>query len=103
MMQAKDVRVWALVGTIITDLLMLLFWILSGHWGFFWCFICINVSVLIWEVINNFFLYGKTLSTEVKDKIEKGGEKRIYSYLAILFMFLSIAFLAVHLGWVEWK
>jgi len=78
---------------------MQLFWVLGGHWGFFWAFNCIIASVLFWEVWNVFFGYKKTLSTEVTIKIREGGKKRIYMWLATLFMSLSIGFLHLHLVW----
>jgi len=97
-MTPKQKRSLALILTIVFDILMLLFWALSNHWGFFWCFVTINISVLAWEVINNFWLYGKTLSTETTHKIVEGGKRRVYIYLAITFMLLSMTALAFHLG-----
>lgn len=99
-MDKSLVRKIALGFTVLFDVAMLTFWALAGHWGFFWCFITINAAVIIWEIINSLWLYGKTLSTEAKHKIEESARKRAFIYLAIIFMCLSIGALAVHLGWV---
>lgn len=87
-----------LIACLVCYAAMQTMWALLGHWGFFWTFIAIVACVLAGEVVNVNWLYGKTLSTEVTRKIEEG-KKRIYAYLACLFMCLAIAFLALHLVW----
>jgi|GEM_PF-3661720 len=96
---AQKMRQVFLIGCLISYVLMQIFWALGGHWGFFWAFISILAAVLIWEIINVTILYKKTLSTEVTIKIRDGGKKRIYMYLATLFMSVAIALLHLHLIW----
>ena len=98
MLNGKLMRQVWLIACLICYIAMQTFWALLGHWGFFMAFIGIVLIVLVFEVINVKFLYGKTLSTEVTKKIEEG-KRRIYAYLASLFMCLAIAFLALHLVW----
>jgi len=97
-LSAKKMRQVWLIACLVCYVAMQTFWALLGHWGFFCTFIAIVACVLIGEVINVRWLYGKTLSTEVTKKIEEG-KKRIYAYLASLFMCMAIAFLALHLVW----
>lgn len=98
MPEAKNMRQIWLLCCLACYVAMQAFWVLSHHWGFFWAFICIVASVLIWEVINVKKLYGKTLSTEVTEAIQDS-KIRIYAYLAVLFMCLAINFLGLHLVW----
>lgn len=100
-MNDSIVRKVALGFTIFFDILMLICWALASHWGFFWCFVSINVVVIVFEILNNFIWYGKTLSTEAKHKIENDRKKRFFIYGALVFMCSSIFALAVHLGWVR--
>jgi hypothetical protein len=99
-MNASEMRKFWLVVTIALYVAMQVFWALAGHWGFFWCFVTILIAVLVWEVINNFWMYGKTLSTEVTHKIKEGGKRRAFLYAAITLMVASMTALAFHLGWV---
>ena len=99
-MSPSMVRKIALAATIFFDVAMLIFWALAKHWGFFWCFVAITVIVLVFEVLNVFVWYGKTLSTEAKHKIEQGGRNRAFIYLAISCMLLAMLSLSLHLGWV---
>jgi uncharacterized paraquat-inducible protein A len=95
---AKKMRQIFLIACLVSYVAMQTMWALLGHWGFFGTFVAIIICVLIGEAINVKWLYGKTLSTEVTKKIEEG-KKRIYAYLAGLFMCLAIFFLFLHLVW----
>lgn len=94
---ASWLRKFFLVLVIITDVLMLLFWWLGGHFTFFWVFIGINVCVLVGEVVNSLWVYKKTLSTQVTKTVEQGGKKAIFSYSAVILLVLTMVFLALHL------
>lgn len=94
---ASFLRKFFLVLVIITDVLMLLFWWLGGHFTFFWVFIGINVCVLVGEVVNSLWVYKKTLSTQVTKTVEQGGKKAIFSYSAVILLVLTMVFLALHL------
>ena len=97
-MDKSMVRKIALGLTIFFDVTMLAFWALAGHWGFFWTFAGITLVVIVFEVVNSLWWYGKSLSTEAKHKIEAGGKTRTLIYLAIICMCLAIGSLADHLG-----
>ncbi len=77
---------------------MLAMWWLAGINGLFLMFIAVNVVVIVFELLNVFWWYGKTLSTEAKHRIEESKQKRIFAYLALFFMLLTMSFLAIHLG-----
>lgn len=94
---ASFLRKFFLVLVIITDVLMLLFWWLGGHFTFFWVFIGINVCVLVGEVVNSLWVYKKTLSTQVTKTVEQGGKNAIFSYSAVILLVLTMVFLALHL------
>lgn len=87
-----------LIACLISYVAMQTFWVLMGHWGFFWAFICIVIVILIWEVINVKKLHGKTLSTQTTQAI-RDGANRVNAYLAVILMCLAIGFLALHLVW----
>jgi len=92
------IRKIALVGMLIADVSMLGLWWLADIKGLFWMFVVINIVVIAFELINNFWWYGKTLSTEAKHKITESKAKRAYAYLALLAMMITMSFLAIHLG-----
>ena len=92
------IRKLALVVMIVADIVMLGFWWMAGNYAFFWTFVAITGCVIVGELYNVFFGYGKTLSTEAKHTIERGGIKRAYIYCALIFLGVAIAALIVHLG-----
>jgi len=101
-MTGKQIRSWSLIGMIIADVGMLAFWWLGGHYTFFWVFVGISLCVVVGEIVNTLWVYGKTLSTQTKHAINEGGSKRLYTYLAIAFLGVAIASLIIHLG-VAWN
>lgn len=94
---ASWLRKFFLVLVIVFDLLMLLFWWLGGHFTFFWVFVGINVCVLVGEVVNNLWVYHKTLSTQVTKTMEAGGKKAVFSVFAVILLVLTMVALAFHL------
>jgi len=86
-----------LVLLIITDIAMLAFWMLAGQTVFFWVFIGINALVFIGEVVNSKWVYGRTLSTQVTKTVEAGGRKAVFASLAVIFLVVTMIFLAFHL------
>lgn len=94
---ASKLRKIFLVLTIIFDICMFICWYLGGQIVFGWTFVGINVCVFAGEIINNFFVYRKTLSTQVTKTLEQGGWKAWVTGLAVVFMGLSIASLMAHL------
>lgn len=89
-----------LVACCLCYVAMQTFWLLNKQFVMFWMFIAIVACVLIAEVVNVKWGFGKTISTETTIKLKRGGKERIYGYLAILFMCLAIGFLGLHFGWI---
>jgi len=98
MFSPKVMRQFWLICCLICYVAMQYFWLSIGHISFFWTFVGIVVCVLIGEVVNVKKLYGKTLSTQTTDAIQRA-ETRIRTYLAAIFMCLAIFFLFLHLVW----
>lgn len=96
-MTASWWRKFWLVVVIICDILMLISWWLGGHVTFFFVFIGINVCVLIGEVVNALWVYKKTLSTQVTNTVEDGGQKAFFSWCAVILLVLTMIALGLHL------
>lgn len=94
---ASRLRNFFLIVVIVCDSLMLACWWLSANITFFWVFVAINIAVIAGEIYNNFWGYGKTLSTQVTKTVEQGGRKATFSYLAVILLVLTMVALAAHL------
>ena len=96
---ASNIRKIALVAMIVTDVLMLIFLGITGHWFAFGMFVLINLAVGAFEVLSVKFT-GHTLSTNITKYLESNPKMRPWMYGALICFMLSMVSLFVH--WVVW-
>lgn len=97
---ASNIRKIALASMLFFDVLMLILLAIAKQWVCFWMFIGINVIVVIAEIVNNFWVYGKTVSTQITKTLEEQEKLRPVIYGALLCFLFSMFSLFIH--WWVW-
>lgn len=98
--QGKLIRKVGLVAMIVAYGGLLAALALIPHWGFFWTFVLIGLVVGGGEIVS-VVITGKTLSTNFKYAVQRGGRDKALAFVALGCLGAAIAALIVHLG-VAW-
>lgn len=96
---ASNIRKIALVVTIVTAVMMQIFFGITGQWFCFGMFVLIIVGVLAFELLSVKFT-GHTVSTNITKYLESNPKMRPWMYSALICFLLSMVSLFVH--WVVW-